>query len=110
VVAVSPPVTLAAKRGCDHGAHEVTTRATWPPPSPYWITRDSSPGGVGLDDCVDVWLSPPARIVDPIAGAFWMSVPSGWDLSTRFGRYTVTSMRTWLGTVADTSLECIRVG
>jgi hypothetical protein len=104
---------LERKRACDAGA--ANAKPSWPPPGIWWVTRDSSPVlDGGLDDCVDVWIAAPTRLLDgsPRGSAYWMSGRDldAWDLSTRWGRYTAASMRAWLGVIPDTDLECIRVG
>lgn len=80
----------------------------WPPPSRFWVTRDSDPLTGVLETDVDVWTSPPHRAVCEL-GAFWVSpADEGWDLSTRWGRYTVASFAARVGTVPDDDRQCVR--
>ncbi len=97
---------LEGKRSQD--ASVLESIPAWPPPGIWWITRDASLDGT-LDDCVDVWTAPPLRFtIQGFTGGYWLGAE--WDLSTRWSRYTVESMRRWLGVVPDTDRECIRVG
>jgi hypothetical protein len=80
----------------------------WPPPAPYWLTRDGDvEDGEPMD--VEVWTSIPVRLTNlGVAGAYWMS-KAEWDISSRWGRYSWQSIARWVGVVPDDDRMIIRV-
>ncbi len=88
----------------------------WPPPDVYWLTADSDFEDGQIMDFVEVWVERPHRHTNhgwlDTRGAFWLSKPEEecWDVSTRYGRYTRSSMLRWLGTVPDDDAQLVKVG
>lgn len=82
-------------------------------PGVYWLTRDSDPcTGELMDEC-EIWTAMPTRRECSLTelgiprSYYWMF--GEWDLRPRLGKYRLSVVHAYIGTVPDNDRELIRV-
>ena len=79
-------------------------------PPVFWVTRDSLMGE--LSSRVEVWAVRPHREVAEDGDVLWfapLDLIDGEEL-TSLGEWSLAACRIHIGTIPDTSLECLVVG